>query len=116
MAQVDDAYDGFSDGAKSSHSAKSPHHGKHLVVQQNSIPLPSSGDEGSQPELNSDTSVSYSYNSDFDPKHRKKKRKSPAEGAYAALSKQERREFRMAFRLFDKDDDGQISVMELKQV
>merc|ERR1712087_1018687 len=40
----------------------------------------------------------------------------PAQGAYSQLSKQERREFRTAFRLFDKDDDGQISVKELQTV
>eukprot|EP01083_Nonionella_stella_P225546 801733_1 len=39
-----------------------------------------------------------------------------AKGAYADLGKKERREFQRAFRLFDKDEDGQISVYELKQV
>eukprot|EP00484_Ammonia_sp_Unknown_P021764 CAMPEP_0197028002 /NCGR_PEP_ID=MMETSP1384-20130603/7821_1 /TAXON_ID=29189 /ORGANISM="Ammonia sp." /LENGTH=299 /DNA_ID=CAMNT_0042456939 /DNA_START=21 /DNA_END=920 /DNA_ORIENTATION=- len=42
--------------------------------------------------------------------------KSGAEGAFARLNKQERREFMMAFRLFDKDDDGQITVPELQHV
>ena len=95
-----------------------PGNKKHLSVDHYGKPLPSSGDESNIDRDNSDNVSVHSYASDTSRSTTAApKRKAPsAEGAYSKLSKQERREFRMAFRLFDKDDDGQISVMELKEV
>ena len=91
---------------------------KHLNVVDLGKPLPSSGDESNiESQIDNSDNVSVnSYASDNSRRTRRKKKAPLAEGAYSKLSKQERREFRTAFRLFDKDDDGQISVQELKQV
>eukprot|EP00486_Rosalina_sp_Unknown_P002104 CAMPEP_0201567678 /NCGR_PEP_ID=MMETSP0190_2-20130828/8289_1 /ASSEMBLY_ACC=CAM_ASM_000263 /TAXON_ID=37353 /ORGANISM="Rosalina sp." /LENGTH=130 /DNA_ID=CAMNT_0047987955 /DNA_START=21 /DNA_END=409 /DNA_ORIENTATION=+ len=87
---------------------------KHLMVHDLGKPLPSSGDESNienQIDNSDNVSVnSYASDNTLNRSKRKKKKAPSAEGAYSKLSKQERREFRMAFRLFDKDDDGQISV------
>ena len=81
---------------------------KHLKVDDYfSKALPSSGDEEDEHNLSFNGSNRSSFNG---PSH------IPAQGAYAKLTKKERREFRTAFRLFDKNDDGAISVGELKEV
>lgn len=125
MAQLEDnqSFDNDDDSKsmnsnQSAQSAPSKHSkvkkngpAQHLAVIDHDKPLPSSGDELA---LTDDASVN-SYNSDTSRKQKRKKLPS-ADGAYQKLAKQERREFRLAFRLFDKDDDGQISVLELKEV
>eukprot|EP00483_Globobulimina_turgida_P000030 UN00030 len=128
MSQLGNEPNEMEDDAKSSHStysaqsAPNPHHKKerikgkkHLKVREDHTNETETHSNDNVTDLTLTDSVSYDETIARDKKVKKKKFKT-AEGAYSQLSKQERREFRMAFRLFDKDDDGQISVYELKKV
>eukprot|EP01084_Bolivina_argentea_P135799 239237_1 len=76
----------------------------HLNVSDYPKALPSSADEADEVDDDDDDDNNSVY-SNASSNKRKKHRNNRAEGTYQKLSKQERREFRMAFRLFDKDDD-----------
>eukprot|EP00485_Elphidium_margaritaceum_P016971 CAMPEP_0202727612 /NCGR_PEP_ID=MMETSP1385-20130828/185211_1 /ASSEMBLY_ACC=CAM_ASM_000861 /TAXON_ID=933848 /ORGANISM="Elphidium margaritaceum" /LENGTH=283 /DNA_ID=CAMNT_0049393855 /DNA_START=38 /DNA_END=889 /DNA_ORIENTATION=- len=118
--------------AMSAQSAPYPGRGKKVKKKTHRQPPPQQQQQQAQPQFLG-TPVTNNHNEDSEStaenisgasydsltlstQHIEVKKKSGAEGAYAALNKKERREFLAAFRAFDRNEEGQISVYNLQEV